>query len=198
MDEALISSLLAGDGFVINEVIESYIPLAKSVARQYSRRLRHSSHYDDLCSTLQVNLVQVIQKLCGKPDIESHKVESYLLVCLHGTAARYLHNMDLIRVPERVIQKQLAAGEEPCRDSVTSTTTDEGQRELPSGRYTAEQEVEYRDRLDFVARNDREREVLNLLIQGHSQSEIARHMETHAMEICRIVKRIRERWTQYG
>lgn len=196
MDETLISSLLRGDN-VVQEVITTYIPLAKSVARKHT--VARGSHYEDICSAVFVSLAQAVNRLCGKADIEIEKVESFLLAAMHGGAYRYNHTIHLIKVPEGEMQRRLKSDEPEGRDSIQSVTTDEGsQKEIPSGRYTAEQEVDYKDRLAFIARTEQEKEVLNLLIQGWTQAEIARHLDTYPVAIGRVVDRIRKRWKEYG
>jgi RNA polymerase sigma factor (sigma-70 family) len=102
-----------------------------------------------------------------------NKDKAYLYLRVRSKLIRYLCYQHTIRPPE---------GEQPMRRETLQTQKHDRPKDPEP------------DLLETITLNETERLLAEMLMEGYSQSEIARRLGINKMKISRIVKRIREKY----
>jgi RNA polymerase sigma-B factor len=216
-DQRLMRRHQNGDSHAREELIERYMPLARSLALRYRRA---SEPLDDLVQVASVGLVKAVDRWDPERGLA---FSSYAVPTILGELRRYFRDATWDVRPARDLQELCLAVEEAREKlwgelgrsqategrsarSLDAPVHEEEGDSASAGDLIGTEDAEYErveagvtiERMTGIL-DDRAREILRLRFQDDLlQSEIAEHVGCSQMHVSRIIRSSLERLYAYG
>jgi len=191
---SLVACLRDGDESVAKEIINGHIGMAISLAKRYTNK--DSSRYEDVIATALLALVEAVHR--AKTKLTDNNITPYLYSRVRGQVITYICNDHLIRVPPRTYSKMREVKIQPLVKTI-DLREDEDRPDDGYNQYVEllsvedDYEILFMEIIDSLNFSDRERFILDKLVEGYTQREIAEELNCSFQNVSLIQGRIRER-----
>lgn len=191
MLQELLLRLSEGDDSVVNDIIELEVPLANKLAHRF--RVQFPNKQMDITSVALVALVQGVHKLV---ECAIDSIEPTLNIIIRNAILDFLNDDNIIPISRRQRNRAIEKGcpiQEPRIWSLDVRTDNDGHHEISDDSYIEEIKVlELYHYFTFILTSD-EKSILNQMIRGETQKEIAEGRGVSRSYINQIIKDIRKK-----
>ena len=193
----LVQQLRSGDRTVSDEIVKGHIGLAMDIARVYTRR-SPIGKTDDIIAAAMLGLVQAVE-WGARGRLRNNNIGPYIRTIIRRFVLDYVYNDHVIRIPRTTFARMQSTKTQPLvttldyRDDDDSSDN-EGYDQYVELLYTEdEHDIIFTEIIDNLEFTDRERFVLDRLVEGFTMDDIAANLNTTKQNILFIKKAIRER-----
>lgn len=192
--EALTIKLRSGQANVdeINEIARGHIRLAFNVASRYAAAFPNLA--DDLVSCALFGVAFVIKHAAER--MHDNNITPYIVTTMHHFCSEFVNKSKLLGVPHQTRHRYEARGQEAPKVGKVSYLDDS-----KNGFYSAvardySRANELREQINRCARNEIDRQILELREAGHTDEEIANIVDCTPQYIQKLRSELKRRFQQ--
>ena len=197
--ESTLKRLMSGDQSVVDDVILGYMPLAKKIAKYFSRNHPHKS--SDLYSEALLGLCKAVNKI-KEGVLTTENAKAYINNTIRGHVRHYLQQDHTVHIPnwylaENVDREEFAI---PIVYTINFSNNDEENREEDE---ELSFDIPAPDKGDveivrefYMKLSNFEKMVLKLRSEGYTLEEIGDQLGKSHVWISKVLNRIQDRMIQ--
>lgn len=180
---ALMARLRAGEREAKDEAIKFFIRKALAIAHGYSV-YGNSETFHDFASVAIEGLIVAINRVAAKERPETDNINGYLSDCIHGHLSDYIAENHSVRIPARTQRHR--------KDLKVSFLPFDEQEMFSK----IENDIEIKEIIEKLPQSEREREILDLRLQGYVDSKIAEMVGLSHTSVFLIRRELQQRFLE--
>jgi RNA polymerase sigma factor (sigma-70 family) len=177
---------ISGDKVIADKLIALHIKLACGLAKTFYRRM-YQQYTDDIIAVAVLGVVEAVNSAVR--TLRDNNITPYIISVVLGRIKNYINRLPIVRVPGDAYRKghKLTKTEDIDLDNYTANA---GRNKKQS---SVVQTAIVNDVVEYISEGDtRYKTIIQMLLQGHTQTEVAKTLGVSSQTITDLKHKIEE------